>query len=333
MVSINPIVENMSREDVDRYSEKYLLGFTNLSQYGFKIAGLNKVRKRFGLEPLKESMVDEYRHNYIISRFTQDEIYNEIYRYMSTHKVAKERYALNGLELFDCAFRRTYVKQFKALIGVDKFKEISEKLRVDKMMCTQKEQYGGVGLASEQSLEKSQITKYKKVRNELKKYLDTGIASNYLQQCISAYELEVFRDLCSHFGSDDVVSQYGFYPKDDRYPFVCDIYIKSLDLFIELNYYVSHGDHWFDKNSEDDLIQLNSWKKLSKHGSQYHKYIEVWTFRDLLKREYARKNNLNYLVFWQPKDTKRIRSDYKIWKDDYNYDFKEFLKNHPENTY
>lgn len=328
MVSINPIVENMSREDVDRYSEKYLLGFTNLSQYGFKIAGLNKARKRFGLEPLNESMVDEYRHNYIMSHFSQDEIYEQMYQYMATHRVAKERYALNGLELLDCAFRRTYVTQFKKLIGADKFKEISERLRVDKMMTTQTDQYGGVGIGGRESLDKALFTKNNKLRAEFKKYFDTKHVSSYLSNCVSTYELEVFDDLTRKFGFDDVIYQYGVHPEDSRYPFDCDFYIKSLDLFIELNYHYSHGRHWFDPTSDKDCIKAESWK--NHDNIHYRKAYVSWTEVDVKRREYAKMNNLNYLIFWHIQNKK---SDYDIWKKEYNYDFKKFIQDYPNNTY
>lgn len=37
--------------------------------------------------------------------------------------------------------------------------------------------------------------------------------------------------LAEKYGADDVIRQY----KDERYPFACDFYVKSKDLFIELN--------------------------------------------------------------------------------------------------
>lgn len=103
--------------------------------------------------------------------------------------------------------------------------------------------------------------------------------------------------LCDVFGEDDVFCQY----RDDaRYPFACDFYIKSLDLFMELNAHWSHGGHWFDKNNEEDLQKLAEWQSRAKEkGSRYyHAAIHVWTERDLLKKATAEQNNLNYLVFW-----------------------------------
>ena len=54
----------------------------------------------------------------------------------------------------------------------------------------------------------------------------------------------------------DIIHQY----KDkDRYPFVCDFYIPSSDLFIECNYHWTHGGKPFDGTDEDNAI-VNKWK-------------------------------------------------------------------------
>lgn len=99
------------------------------------------------------------------------------------------------------------------------------------------------------------------------------------------------------FGEDDVLYQYN----SDRYPFNCDFYIKSLDLYIELNASWTHGGHFFDENNPDDIIQLDEWKTRAREkGSRYyHSAIDTWTYRDLLKLQTALDNNLNYLVFWR----------------------------------
>ena len=83
------------------------------------------------------------------------------------------------------------------------------------------------------------------------------------------------------------------YNKDRRYPYHVDFYIEKYDLFIEIQGLWTHGGHAFDETNEDDLILLNKWKT---HNSKYYKNaIEVWTKRDVEKRETAFKNKLNYL--------------------------------------
>lgn len=111
-------------------------------------------------------------------------------------------------------------------------------------------------------------------------------------------EVTLYKLLCDVFGEDDVDPQH---VDDVRYPFHCDFYVKSKDLFIELNAHWSHGGHWFDETNFDDLAVLRTWVTRSKErGSAYYKNaIVVWTERDLLKRQFAMDNNLNYVVFWK----------------------------------
>ena len=102
-----------------------------------------------------------------------------------------------------------------------------------------------------------------------------------------AYDL-----LCSKFGDENVIRQYS----SDVYPFNCDFYIKGIDLYIELNAYWTHGNHFFDVNNLDDIKIVETWK--SKHTKFFDAAIDTWTRRDLFKAQTAIKNKLHYLVFW-----------------------------------
>ena len=118
-------------------------------------------------------------------------------------------------------------------------------------------------------------------------------------------EEEMYVILCERFGVDDVLRQY----KESRYPFHCDFYIKSLDLFIELNASWFHGGYWFDADDCDDIAKLGVWRqKLSVGHRLYADAISVWTVRDVKKKNTALENGLNYLVFW-----KNNLSDFKEW--------------------
>lgn len=115
-----------------------------------------------------------------------------------------------------------------------------------------------------------------------------------------------YKLLVDKFGENDIESQYNL---DDRYPYACDFYIKSLDLFIELNLSWLHGFHWFDENDESDLCRLQQlFEKANNPKSMYKRAIYIWTYDDLRKRETAIKNNLNYLVFWD-----NDLADFKEW--------------------
>ena len=94
----------------------------------------------------------------------------------------------------------------------------------------------------------------------------------------------------------DVIRQY----KSELYPFLCDFYIPSLNLYIELNNHWTHGPHPFDPNNEEDIKLLEYWK--SKNTRFYDNAIKTWTERDVNKRQTAKNNNINYLEFWTSRE-------------------------------
>lgn len=129
---------------------------------------------------------------------------------------------------------------------------------------------------------------------------------------LSFPERTLYLLLCDVFGEYDVIKQYGC---DERYPFQCDFYIISLDCFIELNATWTHGGHWFNSNDENDMRILKIWeeKSESKQSSYYKSAIYTWTVGDLVKRQTALDNHLNYVVFWDNDltDAKRWLSQFQ----------------------
>lgn len=108
----------------------------------------------------------------------------------------------------------------------------------------------------------------------------------------SAPEEALYDRLLAVYGADDVLRQYN---GDARYPFRCDFYVRSRDLFIELNGYWMHGNHWYGLSEIDDAV-LAEFR--SRSGPQYDVFDAIWTISDVKKRETAKQNNLNYVVFW-----------------------------------
>ena len=106
-----------------------------------------------------------------------------------------------------------------------------------------------------------------------------------------------YTQLLTILNKEDIYRQY----KDQRYPFHCDFYIKSLDLFIELNIHWTHGNKLF-KGTEEDILKLNNWKERAKNSKYYKNAIKTWTVRDTKKFKFAQENHLNYLVFYLEKD-------------------------------
>ena len=100
--------------------------------------------------------------------------------------------------------------------------------------------------------------------------------------------------LVDFFGETDVQRQFS----DERYPFACDFYIASLDLFIELNAAWTHGGRWFDSEDPACLEKLRAWIVRSGDSEYYRNAISVWTGSDVRKRMQAQAMGLNYAVFW-----------------------------------
>ena len=111
---------------------------------------------------------------------------------------------------------------------------------------------------------------------------------------ISNPEKNMYADLCNKYGVDNVETQY----MDKRYPFACDFYIPSEDLFIEYNGTWTHGGHPFDETNLDDVHQLDIWKEKAKTSKYYRNAIYTWTKLDVRKQQIAKENNLNYLTIY-----------------------------------
>ena len=98
-----------------------------------------------------------------------------------------------------------------------------------------------------------------------------------------------FKEYLEQNYPNDFEYQYSSEP----YPFNCDFYIKSLDLYIEINGSWTHGGHPFDENNQEDIDKLNLWKE--KNTKYYQNAINTWTNLDVRKRNTAKENKLNYL--------------------------------------
>ena len=107
----------------------------------------------------------------------------------------------------------------------------------------------------------------------------------------------------------DISTQY----KCDKYPYMCDFYLPKYDLFIEIQGCWTHGGHPFDKNNKDDIKILHKW--ISKNTKYYDNAIEVWTKRDVEKRQIAQRNNLNFVEIFSKYPDVVIKEISKILKN------------------
>lgn len=189
------------------------------------------------------------------------------------------------------------------------------------------EHYGGFTMQSKILREKAEETNLKRygcknvfgskdIQNKIKKTIKRhyGVENPFddpkiQQKCANSafhnkargtgQENAIYEKLIHLYGKDDVLRQY----KCIRYPWRCDFYIKSKDLFIEYQGYFTHQDHAFDANNDSDIAILNDWKR--RKEKIFKNAIKTWTASDVNKRETAKKNHLNYLEFFNMNEFNR----------------------------
>lgn len=89
------------------------------------------------------------------------------------------------------------------------------------------------------------------------------------------------------FDKDDIIHHY----MSDKYPFNCDFYIKSKDLYIEYQGHFTHGFEPFDENNEEHIEYLAAMQDAGKDMS-------TWFKRDPKKLEIAKRNKVNLLLVY-----------------------------------
>lgn len=139
-------------------------------------------------------------------------------------------------------------------------------------------------------LERYGVDNYRKTAECANKINDTKRRNHTFGTSKPEKELEI--ELRKLF--PDLKTQY----KSEVYPFACDYYIPSLDLYIEYNGIWTHGGCFYDENNEENRNTLEKWEHLSEHSKFYEIAIYVWTQRDILKLNTALENNLNYIAWF-----------------------------------
>ena len=153
----------------------------------------------------------------------------------------------------------------------------------EKQKQTMLERYGVTAAIYTEKGDKAIHNKHVKEKEfATKKLRGTLNSSNIEDKC---YELlvEKYKDVRRNY-------------KSEQYPYACDFYIPSIDLYIECNFHWTHGDHAYNENDSNDKLRLEYMK--SKNTTYYDNAINTWTVRDVNKRNTAKANNLNYIEFW-----------------------------------
>jgi hypothetical protein len=276
---------------------------TCIDKYGVPNPSMLKENRDKARKTLKEHYGVEYsfQSEELIEkgRKTKLERYGDE-NYCNVDKIKQtksERYGDPGYTNKDKA-RKTMKKRY----GVE-YTLQSEEL-VKKGRQTKLERYGDENYTNRKKCEETMLEKYG-VKNsfQLKEYRDKidyqkGIETKRKNGTLnsSKQEEKFYNILLNFFNKDDIEKQY----KDTRYSndgkcFLCDFYIKSKDLFIELNGHFTHGKHPYDSNDKNDIELLEMIREKSKTKKIYKIFEIVWTKRDVLKRKCAKQNNLNYI--------------------------------------
>lgn len=165
---------------------------------------------------------------------------------------------------------------------------------------------GAFGLGTTRSAEfkKKQSKILSSKECQLKRYLTCKKNNSFNK---SYLEEKCYQELCGIFNVNDVLRQY----KDVRYPFLCDFYIKSLDLFIECNFHWTHGKHTFNPDNDLDIQELNRIKNKMIESNFYKVYYNIWTIADPKKIKTAIYNNLNYKTLYNQYDMQLLLNELK----------------------
>lgn len=219
--------------------------------------------------------------------------------------------------------------QITSLIKYGVLNAGGSEIAVQKIKETQIKNWGRIYLGSPEQLKKSKETKLNKYGDEnynnMNKNIETCLINYGVKYFLQSDERKkrqdefnikilnskkknktystskaesiIYNKFTHYFNK--IICQY----KSEEYPFICDFYLPEINTYIEYNGYYTHNNHPFDKNDINDINELNNLIKLDKTHKKpgknlYHSKIVTWTIMDVIKRETAKKNNLNFIEFY-----------------------------------
>lgn len=197
-----------------------------------------------------------------------------------------ERYGVDNCQkVAECRekVKRTCLEKY----GVPSYTQTKEYQEKSRQTCLKK--YGTSTYGSSTEAQAYRIATCQKWRKKISKTMAKNNTFNS-----SRSEEAFYEELCQKFKLSDVIRQY----TEVRYPFACDFYIKSQDLFIELNLTWTHGGHLFNSNELADRNKLQIWQEKAKVSEYYKNAIYTWTDLDIRKHQVAAQNKLNFIVFY-----------------------------------
>ena len=245
--------------------------------------------------PLKNKEVREKIKQTNIQKYGVDNLFK--------NDIIKEKIKQTNIQKYgvDYLFKSNIIKEKIKQTNIQKYgvdnplknKEIREKIKQ-----TNIQKYG-----VDNPLKNKEI--WKKSQDNRQISSKSKLENNFLNYLKLKYEL------------DDIITQY----KSKEYPYYCDFYIKSINLYIEIQGHWTHNDHPFDINNLNDQLIMDIWRTKSLSDKYYKNALNTWTIKDVEKRNTAIQNNLNYLEIFGKTDLNK-----------YIDIFENYIKNMENNT-
>lgn len=277
--------------------------------YSNRIKAKETCLQRYGVtSPLKSEIFKQKSKETCLQKYGVEYTGQIPEKIEKTHKACLEKYGVDSVfkvQKFRNQSLDTCIKKYasdeddiNSIVNIGQLKYVKDKI---KNTCLEK--YG---------VENPMQTQY------YKNLISSILSSNEIQEKIyntkllnNSFNISYQEDVCFELLKQkysDCIRQY----KSELYPFNCDFYIPSLDLYIEYNGSHYHHYHPFDINDDNDLNELNRLKEKAENSnahkngkkSQYDNIIYTWTILDLKKRNIAQQNNLNYIEFWNINEVK-----------------------------
>ena len=299
---------NKKQEINNKIRETCLLKYGD-EHYSNRIKAKETCLQRYGVSsPLKSEIFKQKSKETCLQRYGVEYTGQIPGKIEKTHKVCLEKYGVDSVfkvQKFRNQSLDTCIKKYasdeddiNSIVNIGQLKYVKDKI---KNTCLEK--YG---------VENPMQTQY------YKNLISSILSSNEIQEKIyntkllnNSFNISYQEDVCFDLLKEkysDCIRQY----KSELYPFNCDFYIPSLDLYIEYNGSHYHHYHPFDINDDNDINELNRLKEKAKNSSahkngkksQYDNIIYTWTILDLKKRNIAQQNNLNYIEFWNINEVK-----------------------------
>ena len=277
--------------------------------YSNRIKARETCLQRYGVtSPLKSEIFKQKSKETCLQKYGVEYTGQIPEKIEKTHKTCLEKYGVDSVfkvQKFRNQSLDTCIKKYasneddiNSIVNIGQLKYIKDKI---KNTCLEK--YG---------VENPMQTQY------YKNLISSILSSNEIQEKIyntkllnNSFNISYQEDVCFDLLKEkysDCIRQY----KSELYPYNCDFYIPSLDLYIEYNGSHYHHYHPFDINDDNDINELNRLKEKAENSnahkngkkSQYDNIIYTWTILDLKKRNIAQQNNLNYIEFWNINEVK-----------------------------